>query len=197
MAYNYPFPQPAVPGYFNANYMPPQPQMMQMTQQVPPQNSGAQSNVSWIYVNGVQGARDHIVQPGQTAWMMDNNDPVIHVKAVDSMGTATLKSFRLLEIDPQAQTQAAPAPQIDVSQFATKDEIKAVSDKLSQLENALEGSTCEQPSHRHDGQTGQRPDAGDADAAAVPAVSADVVAAIRPAEDQRDAAKRPDQRPAA
>ena len=40
-------------------------------------------------------------------------------------------------------------------------------------------------------------DAGDADAAAVPAVSADVVAAIRPAEDQRDAAKRPDQRPAA
>nr|DAR34783.1 MAG TPA: hypothetical protein [Caudoviricetes sp.] len=24
MAYNYPFPQPAVPGYFNANYMPPQ-----------------------------------------------------------------------------------------------------------------------------------------------------------------------------
>ena len=139
MAYNYPFPQPAVPGYFNANYMPPQPQMMQMTQQLPPQNSGAQSNVSWIYVNGVQGARDHIVQPGQTAWMMDNNDPVIHVKAVDSMGTATLKSFRLLEIDPQAQTQAAPAPQIDMSQFATKDEIKAVSDKLSQLENALGG----------------------------------------------------------
>lgn len=37
MAYNYPFPQPAVPGYFNANYMPHQPQMMQMTQQVQPQ----------------------------------------------------------------------------------------------------------------------------------------------------------------
>lgn len=140
MAYNYPFPQPAVPGYFNANYMPSQPQMMQMAQQVPPQNSSAQSNVSWIYVNGVQGARDHIVQPGQTAWMMDNNDPVIHVKIVDNMGTATLKSFQLVEINPQqAQTQAAPAPQIDVSQFATKEEIKAVSDKLAQLENALGG----------------------------------------------------------
>lgn len=56
------------------------------------------------------------------------------------MGTATLKSFQLVEINPQqAQTQAAPAPQIDVSQFATKDEIKAVSDKLAQLENALGG----------------------------------------------------------
>ena len=138
MAYNYPFPQPAVPGYFNANYMPPTPQMMQMAQQAPQQNGGAQSNVSWIYVNGIQGARDHIVQPGQTAWMMDNNDPMIHVKAVDSMGTATLKSFRLIEIDPQ-QTQQQPAPQIDVSQFATKDEIKVVAEKLSQLETALGG----------------------------------------------------------
>jgi hypothetical protein len=115
------------------------PQMNQMNQmQQVQQTNNAQTNVSWIYVNGIQGARDHIVQPGQTAWMMDNNDPMIHVKAVDSMGTATLKSFRLIEVDPQ-QTQQQSAPQIDVSQFATKDEIKAVSDKLTQLENALGG----------------------------------------------------------
>lgn len=133
MAYGFPYPQPPVPNYFNTNYMP---QMNQMQQVQQPNN--AQTNVSWIYVNGIQGARDHIVQPGQTAWMMDNNDPMIHVKAVDSMGTATLKSFRLIEIDPQ-QAQQQTAPQIDVSRFATKDEIKAVSDKLTQLENALGG----------------------------------------------------------
>lgn len=133
MAYGFPYPQPPVPNYFNTNYMP---QMNQM--QPVQQTNNAQTNVSWIYVNGVQGARDHIVQPGQTAWMMDNNDPMIHVKAVDSMGTATLKSFRLIEIDPQ-QAQQQTTPQIDVSQFATKDEIKAVSDKLTQLENALGG----------------------------------------------------------
>lgn len=135
MAYGFPYPQPPVPNYFNTNYMP---QQMQPIQQPVQQTNSAQTNVSWIYVNGLQGARDHIVQPGQTAWMMDNNDPMIHVKAVDSMGTATLKSFRLIEIDPQ-QTQQQTAPQIDVSQFATKDEIKAVSDKLTQLENALGG----------------------------------------------------------
>lgn len=136
MAYGFPYPQPPVPNYFNTNYMPPQLQPIQ--QQPVQQTNNAQTNVSWIYVNGVQGARDHIVQPGQTAWMMDNNDPMIHVKAVDSMGTATLKSFRLIEIDPQ-QAQQQTAPQIDVSRFATKDEIKAVSDKLTQLENALGG----------------------------------------------------------
>ncbi len=134
MAYGYPYQQPPVPNYFNTNYMPPQLNQMNQMQQT----NNAQTNVSWIYVNGIQGARDHIVQPGQTAWMMDNNDPMIHVKAVDSMGTATLKSFRLIEIDPQ-QAQQQPAPQIDVSQFATKDDIKAVSDKLTQLENALGG----------------------------------------------------------
>ena len=47
------------------------------------------ANVTWIYVNGWDGARNQIVQPGQTAWMMDNNDPVIYIKAVDSMGSAT------------------------------------------------------------------------------------------------------------
>lgn len=132
MAYGFPYQQPPVPGYFNTNYMPPASQTMQ-----PQINSAAQSNVSWIYVNGVQGAREHIVQPGQTAWMMDNNDPVIHVKAVDGMGSATLKSFRLVEID---QTQPpAGMQQIDATQFATKSEVQAVSDKLAQLETALGG----------------------------------------------------------
>ena len=44
------------PNYFNANYQPPQ---------MP--NYGAQarhSNVDWVYVNGLQGAREQIVQPG-------------------------------------------------------------------------------------------------------------------------------------
>lgn len=134
MAYGFPYPQPSVPGYFNTNYMPPSPTQLQ------PQ-SAPQSNVSWIYVNGAAGAREHIVQPGQTAWMMDNNDPIIHVKAVDGMGTATLKSFRLTEIDPQQQAQpvAPPPPQIDTSRFATKDDLKAVADKLQQLETALGG----------------------------------------------------------
>lgn len=133
MAYGFPYPQPPVPNYFNTNYIPQASQLPQ-TQSA----NSAQTNVAWIYVNGVQGARDHIVQPGQTAWMMDNNDPVIHVKAVDGMGTATLKSFQLTEINPQ-QAQQQTAPQIDTSKFATKEEIKAVADKLAQIENALGG----------------------------------------------------------
>ena len=39
-----------------------------------------QPNVNWIQVAGIDGARNQIVQPGTTAWMMDNNAPYFYVK---------------------------------------------------------------------------------------------------------------------
>lgn len=116
-------------GYFNTNYrpQPPQPQQQPMT------------NVSWIYVNGISGAREHIVQPGQTAWMMDNNDPIIYVKAVDSMGSANLRAFALQEIQPGAQAQEPQTPQIDMSDYATKSDIERLEKQLNKLMNEFGG----------------------------------------------------------
>ena len=78
------------PNYFNANYQPPQIQNYSA--------QARQSNVDWVYVNGLQGAREQIVQPGCTAWMMDNNSPIFYVKSVDGMGSATFKAFQFIEI---------------------------------------------------------------------------------------------------
>ena len=96
MAYGYPYQPGGMPSYFNTNYMPPAPQQNAQAQNTPG------SNVTWIYVNGMAGAREQIVQPGQTAWMMDNNEPVIFVKSVDTMGSAKLRAFRLEEITERA-----------------------------------------------------------------------------------------------
>ena len=114
MAFGYPYnlQNGPVPTYFNTNYMPPQMAQPQMQ------------------------PREQIVQPGCTAWMMDNNDPVIHVKAVDGMGTATLKSFQLMEINPQQQPAAQ---QVDFSQFVTRTELKDISDKLARFEAEIGG----------------------------------------------------------
>lgn len=116
---------PMQPSYFNANYQPPQ---------MP--NYGAQtrqSNVDWVYVNGLQGARDQIVQPGCTAWMMDNNEPLIYYKAVDQMGQPTLKAYRLTELEQQGPAPAQPAPQLDMSMFATRDDVAAIGAKVDKL----------------------------------------------------------------
>ena len=113
------------PNYFNANYQPPQ-----------IQNYGAQarqSNVDWVYVNGLQGAREQIVQPGCTAWMMDNNEPMIYYKAVDQMGQPTLKAYRLTELEAQSASSAQPAPQMDLSMFATREDVAAIGAKVDKL----------------------------------------------------------------
>ena len=113
------------PNYFNANYQPPQ---------MP--NYGAQtrqSNVDWVYVNGLQGAREQIVQPGCTAWMMDNNEPLIYYKAVDQMGQPTLKAYRLTELEPQGAASVQSAPQMDLSMFATRDDVAAIGAKVDKL----------------------------------------------------------------
>ena len=113
------------PNYFNANYQPPQ---------MP--NYGAQtrqSNVDWVCVNGLQGAREQIVQPGCTAWMMDNNEPLIYYKAVDQMGQPTLKAYRLTELEPQGAAPTPPAPQMDLSMFATREDVAAIGAKVDKL----------------------------------------------------------------
>lgn len=58
----------------------------------------AQPNVNWIQVAGIDGARNQIVQPGTTAWMMDNNAPYFYVKSVDGVGSVTFKAFEFHEV---------------------------------------------------------------------------------------------------
>ena len=129
MAYGYPYQmqQPVMPSYFNTNYVPPVPQAQ------PGQTPAA--NVTWIYVNGWDGARNQIVQPGQTAWMMDNNDPVIYIKAVDSMGSASMRAFKLTEIYQQGASQT---PAEDVK-YAMAADMTMANERIGRLESALNG----------------------------------------------------------
>ena len=114
------------PNYFNANYQPPQ---------IP--NYGVQarhSNVYWVYVNGLQGAREQIVQPGCTAWMMDNNAARIYYKSVNLAGQPTLIYFDTGDvITDNGQTPAQPAPQMDLSMFATREDVEAIGAKVDKL----------------------------------------------------------------
>lgn len=91
------------------------------------------SNVNWIQVAGIEGARNQIVQPGHTAWMMDNNNPIFYVKSVDGMGSATFKAFQFMEIQPET-------PRMDENQnnsangdYVTRKEFDALLKRLGEL----------------------------------------------------------------
>ena len=104
-------------------------QMEQQRQQYQSQPQAPAQNVNWIQVAGIEGAKNQIVQPGQTAWMMDNNSPVFYVKSVDGMGSATFKAFRFEEISPDCM---APQPQKSQPDYVTRAEFEDLLRKLGE-----------------------------------------------------------------
>lgn len=100
----------------------------------PSQQQSPSHNVNWIYVSGVDGAKNQIVQPGQTAWMMDNNDPYFYVKSVDGVGSSTFRIFQFTEVQDVSGEQQVQ-PQIDLSGYVQRDEFEQLKNRLDQFTN--------------------------------------------------------------
>lgn len=73
-----------------------------------------------------------MVQPGETRWIMVQNEPVMAVKKADTMGYASGEYYRLTKIDPAAmqtpaETQYLTSAQADQKiQAAVKAEVERV-----------------------------------------------------------------------
>jgi hypothetical protein len=117
-------------------------QMEQGLQQGMPQRQTALvQNVNWIQVAGLEGARNQIVQPGQTAWMMDNNSPMFYVKSVDGMGSATLKAFTFKEIPVSSLAAPQMAPAAPNGDYVTREEFNALLVKLGERQEEKKEGT--------------------------------------------------------
>ena len=114
-------------GYGRGNY---QPQQTQYRGMYGYDRSMPQSNMQWIRVNGVQGARDVSVPPGGEAWIMDETRPVFYYKQANVMGQTEMKGFQFNEID----LNNASAGTVDMSNFATKQDIQNIHDRLARLD---------------------------------------------------------------
>lgn len=117
------------PSYANA-----QQRLNQLQQQYPQYNTQPNipnQNVTWIQVNGINGAKEHIVQPNQTAWLMDNNDSVFFVKSADNLGVTTLKCYKFFEIDPQSNKNTTNNDYVSIKDF------NALQARLNQLETYI------------------------------------------------------------
>lgn len=88
------------------------------------------TNVNWIQVAGIDGARNQIVQPGHTIWMMDNNSPVFFVKSVDGMGSTTFKAFQFTEILPEASNPVQNQQNTQRPDYVTRAEFNALLERL-------------------------------------------------------------------
>jgi hypothetical protein len=111
-----------------------QQQIPQQIQQPEPQQIQKRSNCEWIFVNGMQQVKEHIVQPNQTFYFLDNNDPVLYEKKADNLGSSQIKAYRMTEVNPNEINQSGNINVPDV----TKDDINALAARISQLEQQMQ-----------------------------------------------------------
>ena len=113
-------------------------QQMGMYSGQPQQAQAPTSNVNWIQVAGIEGARNQIVQPGHTAWMMDNNNPIFYVKSVDGMGSVTFKAFQFSEIAPESINPAQNQQNTANPDYVTRAEFNALLERLGDAQKKEE-----------------------------------------------------------
>lgn len=108
---------------------------MQAPQLPPPQ--AQQSNVPWIQVPNIEAARNVMVQPNQTAYMMNQNAPEFYVKNTDAMGVATLRCFHFSEFDP-TQEAAKEVLSSQAGNLVSREEFNNFAQAVSAQFNALQ-----------------------------------------------------------
>lgn len=108
--------------YFPAGYNPYQPAMQQFQtmQQPQQQNSGG-----LLWVQGIEGAKSHFVEPGRSALLMDSESNSFFIKSADTSGMPLpLRIFDYKERTVQQAPQQPTAAVIDTSSYITREEFE-------------------------------------------------------------------------
>lgn len=127
MAYTY---YPYQPNYFQA----PMPdQLTQLRQQqyqaMQPQQMAQHQAPSIVWVQSEMEAANYLVAPNSAVTLWDSNFPVVYLKQADASGKPSMKIYDLVE---RTQRPAQP-PQPQRVEYATKEELKALSARLDAL----------------------------------------------------------------
>ena len=126
MAYN---------NYFPVGYQQYYPQPIPQTNAMPQQaNPAPQQNNSIIWVQGEAGAKSYLVAPNSTVTLWDTESETIYIKSADASGMPNMKV-----LDYTIRGNAVESTNIPMQNgFATKDDLNALRDELTQLKERLE-----------------------------------------------------------
>ena len=107
--------------YFPAGYNPYQPAMQQFQQVMQPQQQS--SGLTWV--QGIEGAKSHFVEPGRSALLMDSESNSFFIKSADTSGMPLpLRIFDYKERTVQQVPQQPTAAVIDTSSYITREEFE-------------------------------------------------------------------------
>ena len=121
---------------FPATYQPMYPQIQAPVMQTPQQNVPGAANPQQgiIWVQGEQAAKSYLVAPNNTVQLWDSEEKVIYLKSADASGMPSMKILDYT-IRGDANNQAA----VPATEYATKDELNALADKIREMKDELAG----------------------------------------------------------
>lgn len=103
----------------------------------PYSQQGQQNGIIWV--TGEAGAKAYLVAPNNTVQLWDSEANVIYLKSADASGMPSIKVLDYT-IRETAQNGANKPPVVsdkEMLNFATKDEIKAISDEITAIQKKL------------------------------------------------------------
>lgn len=102
-----------------------------------PQQQPQQSGIIWV--QGEAGAKSYMVAPNSTVTLWDSENQTIYLKSADASGMPSIKTLDYTIREARNVTNTAPViPDDKLSTYATKDEIKAVSDRITAINERLD-----------------------------------------------------------
>ena len=104
------------------------PQQFQPVQ--PPQQPQSQQGLIWV--QGEQAAKSYLVAPNSTVQLWDSEEKVIYLKSADASGMPSMKI-----LDYTIRGDSGPQAVIPVTEYATKDELNALADKIREMRDEI------------------------------------------------------------
>lgn len=130
--------------YFPATYQQYYPQQNYSQPSFQSQQAPQQSGITWV--DGVSSAKAYPVANGTSILLMDSNENTFYIKSADQSGMPSIRIFDYSEriVSQGAQPQAAQiseqsseVPEIDLSKYVTKEELKKVSSDIEKKIDSL------------------------------------------------------------
>lgn len=114
-------------------------QNQQYQQNYPQQQPQPQTNVNWVQVTNIQQAKEQIVQPNNTVWMMDSSLPRIYVKSVSPVGKIDFQPYQLVPLDENGNlpNQIQQEQVVDTQGYVPVEEFNKLSQTVNNLEQTI------------------------------------------------------------
>lgn len=114
-----------------------------MIQQPQYQQPAQQNNGGLIWIQGEAAAKSYLVAPNTSVVLFDSESQTVYIKSADASGMPSMKilDYTIRENAQKSPSTAVPDKPINLSGYATKDEIKPLYAQIAALQDVVDKLT--------------------------------------------------------